>query len=139
IITGDLTVTGDVSITQDLQVGQNANVTGKLTASNLSGTNTGDVTLVPIGALPNANGASLVNQVLNLQPASTAFGGVVSTTLQGFAGNKSFQGSVDVGGFSMLSGAGAGKVLTSDAGGVGTWQTPSSGQVEITPWVVDGS
>lgn len=52
---------------------------------------TGDlVTLAPVGALGNANGASINGQVLNLQPATGAFPGVVTTGSQTFSGFKSF-------------------------------------------------
>lgn len=52
-------------------------ITSTVSASNLSGTNTGDVTLTPVGAAPNANGASLSGQALTLQPANTSFPGVL--------------------------------------------------------------
>ena len=68
--------------------------TGAITASNLSGANSGDVTLGAIGAVPNANGASLSGQALTLQPASASFGGVVSTGTQSFAGVKSFNNNI---------------------------------------------
>jgi len=55
-----------------------------------SGTNTGDVTLAAFGSTPNANAASLTGQALTLQPASTSYGGGVSTIAQTFAGAKSF-------------------------------------------------
>ncbi len=73
-----------------LTVAGNGRFTGTLSASNLSGTNTGDVTLGAIAATPNANGASLSGQVLTLQPASTSFGGVVTTGTQSFTGDKTF-------------------------------------------------
>lgn len=66
---------------------------GTVTGSNLSGTNTGDVTLAAIGASPNANAASLSGQVFNLQPASSSFGGVVTTGTQTFAGLKRIEAS----------------------------------------------
>lgn len=53
-----------------------------------TGVNTGDVTLTTIGSTPNANGASLSGQQLQLQPADSSFGGVVSTTAQTFLGAK---------------------------------------------------
>ena len=56
----------------------------------LTGTNSGDVTLAAIGSTANSNGATLTGQVLNLQPASASFGGVVTTGAQTFAGNKTF-------------------------------------------------
>lgn len=55
---------------------------GAISASNLSGassgTNTGDVTLAAVGATPNANGASLTGQALNLQPANASYPGAMS-------------------------------------------------------------
>jgi len=72
-------------------------VSGTMSASNFSGsssgTNTGDITLAAIGSSPNANAASLSGQVLNLQPASASFGGVVTTGTQTFAGDKTFTGN----------------------------------------------
>lgn len=61
-----------------------------------SGTNTGDITLTAIGATPNANGASLSGQVLNLQPASASFGGIVTTGAQSIAGAKTFTSNFTV-------------------------------------------
>ncbi|KPJ85966.1 hypothetical protein AMJ57_01065 [Parcubacteria bacterium SG8_24] len=43
-------------------------------------------------------------------------------------------GTAQMTGFKMTTGAGAGKVLTSDASGTGTWQAAPSG-----PWTVSGS
>ncbi len=57
-----------------------------------SGNNTGDVTLTAIGSTPNANGASLTGQALNLQPADASFGGVITTGTQTIAGAKTFSG-----------------------------------------------
>lgn len=74
--------------------GAAANFSGAITASNLSGTNTGDVTLAAFDASPNANGASLSGQVLTLQPASGTQPGGVSTTTQTFAGAKTFSGEI---------------------------------------------
>lgn len=68
--------------------------TGAISASNLSGVNSGDVSLAPVGAVPNANGASLAGQTLTLQPASDLQPGVVSTAGQNFSGNKQFFGNV---------------------------------------------
>lgn len=58
------------------------------------GPNSGDVTLAAIGSSPNANAATLTGQVLNLEPADASFGGVVTTTTQTFAGDKTFTGIV---------------------------------------------
>jgi fibronectin-binding autotransporter adhesin len=70
--------------------------TGAVTGSNLSNTNTGDVTLAAIGSTPNANGATLTGQVLNLQPADASFGGVVTTGTQTLAGAKTFSGATTI-------------------------------------------
>lgn len=70
---------------------------GKVLTSNTNGLatwqtpgSTGVTSLTAIGAVPNANGATLSGQVLNLQPASASYGGVVTTGAQTFAGNKTF-------------------------------------------------
>ena len=46
--------------------------------------------MAAIGSSPNANGATLTGSVLNLEPASASFGGVVTTAAQTFAGEKTF-------------------------------------------------
>ena len=63
---------------------------GAISAANLAGTNSGDLTLAAVGSSPNANGASLAGQVLTLQPASATQPGVVTAGTQTFAGVKSF-------------------------------------------------
>jgi len=50
-----------------------------------------DVTLAAVGAVPNANGATLADQVLNLQPASATFPGIVTAGAQTLGGDKTFQ------------------------------------------------
>ena len=52
------------------------------------------VTLSAIGSTPNANAATLTGQVLNLEPASASFGGVVTTGTQTFAGVKTFNSGI---------------------------------------------
>ena len=64
--------------------------TGAISASNLSGTNSGDVTLAVIGSAPNANGASLSGQAVTLQPADSTFGGVLTAIAQSILGLKTF-------------------------------------------------
>ncbi len=46
--------------------------------------------LAAVGSTPNANGATLADTVLNLEPASASFPGVVTTGTQTFAGGKTF-------------------------------------------------
>lgn len=48
------------------------------------------VTLTSFGSSPNANGLTISNGVLNMEPASASYGGGVSTTTQTFAGAKTF-------------------------------------------------
>ena len=118
----------------------NKTFTGTISASNLSGTNTGDVTLTAVGSSPNANAASLSGQVLTLQPASGSFPGVVSTTTQSFAGNKTFTGAISA---SNLSGTNSGDVTIGTANGLslvgqalslGLASTSTTGALSSTDW-----
>ena len=59
------------------------------------------ITLSAIGSSPNANAATLTGSVLNLQPASASFGGVVTTGDQTFAGIKTFS-TIKLGASSLL-------------------------------------
>jgi len=59
------------------------------TATSTLATHT-PVTLAAIGGSANANGMTLTGQVLNLQPASASYGGVVTTGTQTLAGAKTF-------------------------------------------------
>lgn len=63
---------------------------GAISGSNLSGTNTGDVTLTAVGAAPSANGATLSGQALTLQPADNTHPGVVTSGTQTIGGVKTF-------------------------------------------------
>jgi hypothetical protein len=67
---------------------------GNITANNLSGTNTGDVTLTAVGAVPNANGASLSGQALTLQPADGTNPGLITSGTQTIGGAKTFSANV---------------------------------------------
>lgn len=69
-------------------------VTGPTGATGAGG---GIATLSAIGAVPNANGATITGTVINLQPANATFGGVVTTTAQPFAGVKTFNANVTLG------------------------------------------
>lgn len=89
--------------------------TSTVTATNISGTNTGDVTFAAIGATPNANAASITGQQITLQPASASFGGVVTTGTQTFAGAKTFTGAITA---SNISGTNTGDVGVGAIGAV---------------------
>ena len=67
-----------------------------------------DVTLAAVGASPNANGASLAGQVLNLQPASGTQPGVVTTGTQTFAGLKTLSDKLTLTPGTVDSGVAAG-------------------------------
>ena len=68
--------------------------TGVLNIPQYSGGGGGSISLAAIGSTPNANAATLTGTVLNLEPASASFGGVVTTGTQTFAGQKTFAPSV---------------------------------------------
>ena len=69
---------------------------GAITASNLSGSNTGDssITLTAVGAIPNTNGITVTNigqdYTFTLQPANNSLPGLLTATAQTFGGNKTF-------------------------------------------------
>lgn len=54
------------------------------------------ISLGPIGSTPNANAATLTGTVLNLEPANTSFGGIITTGVQSIAGAKTFTGDMVV-------------------------------------------
>jgi len=64
---------------------------------SLGGIKQANLSLSAIGSTANANGATLTGAVLNLQPASASFGGVVTTGTQSFAGTKTFSTQVYIG------------------------------------------
>ena len=70
-------------------------------------------TLTQIGSSSNANGATLSGTVLNLQPANSSFGGVVTTGTQTFGGTKTFTNQVNIDGLTVSTGAGTGLYNTS--------------------------
>ncbi len=86
--------------------------TGAISASNLSGTNTGNLTLATAGSTPADAGASISGQALTLQPADATHAGLVSTTTQSFAGAKTFTGAISA---SNLSGTNTGDQTTTAA------------------------
>jgi hypothetical protein len=74
--------------------GGNKTFTGAISASNLSNTNTGNVSLLSFGVASNAAGLTLTAQQLNLEPADASNPGGVSTTTQSLAGLKTFDNGV---------------------------------------------
>lgn len=62
------------------------------------------ITLSAIGNTPNANSATLIGSTLNLEPASSLYGGIVTIDSQTFAGSKTFQNDLIVNGLTVGSG-----------------------------------
>lgn len=58
----------------------------------------GVTAMAAVGSSPNANAASISGTTLTMQPASGSFPGVLTTGAQTIAGNKSFSGTLGVGG-----------------------------------------
>jgi hypothetical protein len=72
-------------------------VGGTITATNFSGSNTGDVTFGAVGSIPNAAAASVAaGQVITLQPASATQPGLITAGTQNLAGNKNLAGTLTV-------------------------------------------
>jgi hypothetical protein len=65
--------------------------TGVLNVPEYEGGGGGVTTMAAIGSSPNANGATISGSTLTLQPADSAFGGVVTTGTQQFTGAKTFK------------------------------------------------
>lgn len=93
--------------------------TGAISASNLSGTNTGDVTIGAFGSTPNTNGLSLSGQIINLQPADATRSGGLSTADWNTFNSKQPAGSYvtaisvsSANGFAGSSGGGTTPALT---------------------------
>jgi hypothetical protein len=87
-----------VDLTTAQTVGGDKTFTGALAASNLSGTNTGNVTLAAVGSAPNANAATLTGQSLVLQPANGTNPGVLTAGTQTFGGDKTSNNNVTING-----------------------------------------
>jgi hypothetical protein len=85
-ISGNITATGTIA------------ATGTITGSNLSGSNTGDITLAAVSNTSTSLGASLSGQQLTLHVADNVNAGLISTTTQTFAGNKTFNNDVQING-----------------------------------------
>ena len=91
------------------------NTTGVLNIPQYSGGGGGSISLAAIGSTPNANAATLTGTVLNLEPASASFGGVVTTGTQTFAGAKTFSSAVTALSYNVFDGSQTiTKVNTSD-------------------------
>lgn len=122
-------ITGTLSSQTDLQNALNAKAnltgatfTGSISATNLSGTNTGDVTL------GTADGLSLAGQVLSLALASTSTTGALSSTDWNTFNGKQASGNYITALTGDATAAGPGSValtLATVNPNVGTWGTAS--------------
>jgi hypothetical protein len=117
--------------------------TGNISAANFSGSssgaNTGDVTVSAVGSTPNANGATLSGQVLNLEPADATNPGVLTAGAQSIGGAKTFTSDPSATKYIATATAGntafeavanakltlGGASLTGQAGGF-TWDFPGA-------------
>lgn len=79
----------------NLTIAGSSSINGTFSGTS-SGSNTGDVTLTSVGSSPNANAASLSGQVLNLQPASASFPGVMTIGTQTLSGAKTFSNDLAI-------------------------------------------
>lgn len=129
--------------------GGNKTFAGTIGASNLSGTNTGDVTLGAFGSTPDPKGATIAGQVLTLQPADLTNPGLISLLAQVMgAGDKTFSDSLIAGARfrgatatdSTTSGSTASiaapaamilRVTNAGLTGISKFSTPSNGQFFI--------
>jgi hypothetical protein len=75
-----------------------------------------------IGQSSSSKGATITSGVLSLTPADATNGGVVTTEAQTIAGSKTFSSAIKI----TAGTPGAGKVLTSDAAGLASWESASA-------------
>jgi len=101
------------------------------------------VTLSAIGSTPNANGATLTGQILNLQPASASFGGVITTGTQTIAGDKTLAGTLfgSVASFngSVYAGSVSGTLEVGYAAPIGLYKLDVNGLARIQGQLTLGS
>lgn len=149
--TGSIVTDGGLGVEKNINAGGNIFSIGTIYGANLAGTNTGNVTLSPIGTTPNANGASLADQALTLQPASPLFGGVVSAVAQSFAGVKTFLTDIVANTLLQLNGSSSGFVKVQSAAATTSYTLtlpPTAGTnnyvlktdgTGVTDWIAQGA
>lgn len=93
---GPSTLTSSVTYTWCGAPSSSGMVLTSTTGGTLSWAAAGGLSLAAIGSSPNANGATISSNTLNLQPASASFGGVVTTGTQTFAGSKTFSSALNM-------------------------------------------
>ena len=100
--TGSSTSTGSLNSLLPIQTGNSGRFLTTDGTNASWGVVSGVTSLLSIGASPNAAGATISGNNLTLQPASSSFGGVVTTGAQTFSGAKSFAAPMSV----IVSGGG---------------------------------
>ncbi len=91
--TGATGIAGSTGVTGAAGVAGSTGATGVAGSTGATGS-AGLTSLAAIGTTGNANGATLTGTVLNLEPASASFGGVITTGTQIIAGIKGFNSGV---------------------------------------------
>jgi hypothetical protein len=86
--------------TTDVDVLGSVAVSGSLT---VAGSAIVGIALGAVGSTPNANGASLTNGTLTLQPADATHPGVITAGAQALAGDKTLTGNLLISGFNYVS------------------------------------
>ncbi len=77
-------------------VAGNKTFSGSITASNLVGSNNGDVTIGTFGSTPSAAGASLSGQIITFQPADSLHPGSITAAAQSLGGLKTLLDGLSV-------------------------------------------
>jgi hypothetical protein len=84
-----------------------------ISAPNITGSNTGDVTLINVSSSSNSAGATLFGQVLNLNAANNSFPGVLTASAQNIGGAKTFSSPITA---PNISGTNTGDVTITTVG-----------------------
>jgi hypothetical protein len=116
----------DLTISFPTTSGLNGQVLGTDGAGGMDWVSNGAVTLDEIGSTPNADGMTITGTTLNLEPADGVYGGVLTAGTQTIGGDKTFTNDI-----TLPNGASTGKILTSNANGLATWQLPTFGSAAI--------
>lgn len=145
--TGKVSVGGDVSPTYQFEVKTNTNGLGGMSSYNINAGSSAFAHYI-LGNDANASAAGMfLSSNANAGYSGAGgmdFGTIINEPLS-FITNNTYRGQFTASGLFSLEGAikikggspGSGKVLTSDADGDATWETPSSGG--SSQWVTSGS
>jgi hypothetical protein len=91
---GDIIYGGTSGAGTRLSIGTNGQVLTLASGVPSWASPSGITALAAIGSSANANGATISGTTLNLEPASSSFGGIVTTGTQTFAGAKTFSSDI---------------------------------------------